>query len=133
MQGLRDTVYGVWGAFDKDGSGGIDKREFLAQGGLGQSLQALFGAQQQNSAPYAPKVPPVQQAQPEYQLMRAQIPSGMGPGDVLQVRSPYTGQVLQVTVPDRNRWVYPQKNGPPAFDFKVPAAPAPVVATAMRN
>jgi hypothetical protein len=49
----------------------------------------------------------------------------MGPGQELRVRSPYTGQVLQVNIPAQAKWVYPQAGGPPAFDFKVPSAPAP--------
>jgi hypothetical protein len=131
MQSLRETVYGVWLNFDRDHSGGIDKREFMMPGGLGESLQSMFGSNSgySNQMPSAPQQR--QQQQPQYQLMRAQIPTGMGPGQGFQVRSPYTGQVLQINIPPQTNWVYPQAGGPPAFDFNVPTAPMPVVAAAI--
>jgi hypothetical protein len=106
-------------------------------GGLGESLQAMYGNSNtgnsnsgyNNNQSSQPSAPPMQshqyQQQPQYQLVRAQIPAGMGPGQGLRVRSPFTGQVMQVNIPPQAKWVYPQAGAPPAFDFKVPSAPAP--------
>lgn len=41
IPGTRSSVYNIWPAFDLDGSGKIDKREFTTPGGLGESLQAM--------------------------------------------------------------------------------------------
>lgn len=46
---LQGTVNSIWNIFDTDGNGTLDKREFCAPGGFGESLQAAMNSN--NSIP----------------------------------------------------------------------------------
>lgn len=61
------------------------------------------------------------------QLMRAPIPTGMQPGQQLQVRVGPSGNLMVVTIPDRRNWIMTPNNGQPLFEFKVPNNPTPMV------
>jgi hypothetical protein len=81
---------------------------------------------QQSSNTYAystaapiPPAPPSQAPEPQYQVMKATIPAGMGPGQQIKVQTP--SGMFMVAIPDRSKWV----NN--TFDFKVPIAATTVV------
>ena len=44
VRNMRDIVDAVWAVFDPDGSGSIDRREFLMQDGLAETIVASSSA-----------------------------------------------------------------------------------------
>ena len=44
VRNMRDIVHAVWAVFDPDGSGSIDRREFLMQDGLAETIVASSSA-----------------------------------------------------------------------------------------
>ena len=145
---IRESVYGMWVAFDKNNDGGINKREFMSFGGLGESLQALMGAQATsrptstnysnasvsmpvsvNSNPnnlgspqsYNPTHHQYHQhsePQQQHQKMRVTVPNGMAPGQLIKVPTP-SGTLLTVTIPPYSSWSR-QPNGQSTFICRIP-------------
>lgn len=92
-----------------------------------QSSSSQPTNQTYNPHDVTPSAPPSQpQPQPQFQLMRAQIPAGLKPGQRMKVQVA-TG-VMEVVIPPKTKWIY-NTQGQPSFDFKIPmsAAKIPVV------
>lgn len=70
-----------------------------------------------STAAVATAAPQVQQ--PQYQIMKATIPPGMGPGQQIKVQT--ANGMFMVAIPDRSKWI----NN--TFEFKVPVTTTAVV------
>eukprot|EP00591_Stephanopyxis_turris_P004027 CAMPEP_0195508788 /NCGR_PEP_ID=MMETSP0794_2-20130614/1898_1 /TAXON_ID=515487 /ORGANISM="Stephanopyxis turris, Strain CCMP 815" /LENGTH=682 /DNA_ID=CAMNT_0040635841 /DNA_START=21 /DNA_END=2069 /DNA_ORIENTATION=+ len=118
---VRDTVYNVWPAFDLDGSGYIEKHEFVSPGGLGDTLRSLnqrasaqahappaFAPQQPTALPaYAPQqpaspyAPHVAQNAPQSSNPHVYVPQVYVPQQQQEQRPPQpTTETMQVSIPN---------------------------------
>merc|ERR1712125_107321 len=61
-----------------------------------------------------------QQQRQQYQLMGAPIPSGMNPGEQLQVQIGPSCNAMIVTIPDRRNWIVDPNTGQQSFQFRIP-------------
>jgi len=149
-QAIRETVYAVWPTFDRDGSGSIDRVEFCASGGLGESLVAMlgggggnisdaptpqagylpppipYGEQQQQQLQYdgGSYNPTAPTAEPVQEFMGVPIPEGIIPGRKMKVQLVAGDPPQEVTVPGYTEWKYNESNAP---YFLIPTTPSPVV------
>lgn len=140
---MRDTVFSVWCIFDHDGSGAIDRAEFLAEGGLGESLVAMV-----NSMPAAGNgvasgggeamTGPIAEVEPEIEVMPSSsydherfmgvpIPAGIGPGRMVNVTLRPGDAPRQLAVPGTDEWHYGSDGSPyfltPTADAVTPEVP----------
>lgn len=95
-------------------------------GMCGAAQPAAMSQRSPNTSSYAtaavfPPSPPFQAPEQQYQIMKATIPPGMGPGQKIKVQTP--SGMFMVAIPDRSKWV----NN--TFDFKVPIT-APIATPA---
>lgn len=146
-QTIQDTVYSIWPTFDHDSSGHIDRNQFCASGGLGESLLAMVnssgiddsggggGGDNGGKATIATKVEPEmtdnpftygqQPFQPQSQQFSIPVPDGITPGRKMNVIMTRGDLPKEVTVPERMEWKYDPDNKP-YFLISMESAPLAV-------
>jgi len=94
---IRELIVGVWDKYDSNNDGVICKKEFLAEDGLANMLIKLEEGW---------KLSNISSSDEESQTVkiRVNIPRGMKAGDIMQVSSPKTQEIVVVQIPDKIVW-----------------------------
>jgi len=90
---IRDFVIAFWDKYDSNGDNVISKKEFLAVGGLAEMLIEFEQSNKSSEDEIASTL-----------QIRVCIPRGMKAGDLMQVSSPKTQEIVVIQIPDKIVW-----------------------------